>query len=304
MSAIISKRASTAVVLNVSLPRILLQAGELGNLSQKLRPYCVGPVAAELITRAEMLFNTANHMVNYSKRRGRPPMKFYFNSRAQMVHAGNNLGISVDEGRIKTCKAPLRGWINKRITQADVQLECLGLHKMQIKNQLTVEGAFDQCTWSLETVEAIRSKFWCDCISFYSSGSLCAHILASLQLLQNIGIGQMLEELEPRKLPGRPPKKPRPNRSGDGATNEYSVAKLVSNFINHPGLPLKLNILKEFVLDEAKGYLETVPGKVKTYALHDQVYVWRCEFEHGVTEYLEVEQLAECVERAWVAKHH
>ncbi|GMF48957.1 unnamed protein product [Phytophthora fragariaefolia] len=59
-SAIISKRASTEVVLNVSFPRILVQAGELSGLSDKLRPYCSGPVAGELITRAEILCNNAN----------------------------------------------------------------------------------------------------------------------------------------------------------------------------------------------------------------------------------------------------
>ncbi|GMF48652.1 unnamed protein product [Phytophthora fragariaefolia] len=113
----------------------------------------------------------------------------------------------------------------------------------------------------------------------------------------------MLDELEPRKLPGRPTKKARASPGGDGAPNKYSVAKLVPKFIKHPGLPLKWKILKEFVPDEVEGYLETVPGQVKTYALRGQVYVWRCEFEHGVTAYLEVEELAECVERVWIAKY-
>ncbi|KUF90741.1 cytosolic iron-sulfur protein assembly protein CIAO1 [Phytophthora nicotianae] len=113
----------------------------------------------------------------------------------------------------------------------------------------------------------------------------------------------MLEELAPRKVPGRPRKRTKAHHSESGAPITFSVAKLVPKFLKHPGTPLKWNLLKPFVPNQSKGLEENVPGQVKSYALDGKVYVWRCEFEHGATEYLEVEELAHCIEKAALANY-
>ncbi|KAG1698739.1 hypothetical protein DVH05_014694 [Phytophthora capsici] len=59
----------------------------------------------------------------------------------------------------------------------------------------------------------------------------------------------------------------------------------------------------DFDVRRKLGLEENVPGQVKSYALDGNVYVWRCEFEHGETEYLEVEELAQCVEKTALANY-
>jgi hypothetical protein len=301
VSAVISKRASTASVLNVLLPRILLQAGELANVKDDLRVFCGGPVASEVIKRAEILTAQENHMIQFTGRRVKVPVKVFFNSSDRMVHSKNPNGTQVSNDRVNIYVRSLQGKLQEGDGVSDVRLEYLGLHLVKLKTQDPVDRAFTECSWSLETVEAMRSKFDCDYKAFYSSGWLCAHVVACLSILQKIDISCMLDELEPRKVPGRPRKRKKALHKDAGSPNEYYVAKLVPKFLRHPGTPIKWNLCKKFVINRRSGVLENVPGQVKTYGLREQVYVWRCDFEHGKSAYLEVEELAECIEATWLS---
>ncbi|KAF4046890.1 SWIM zinc finger domain-containing protein [Phytophthora infestans] len=118
-------------------------------------------------------------------------------------------------------------------------------------------------------IQAARSALRCTCKNYMHTGWICAHVIASLDLLEKIKIGLAMAAIPRRGLPGRP-------RAIVGAlqreSDMYDVDRLIELFKKNP----------DCRLSETEG-----------------VYIWSVAFIHGDSLEYQVEELAHAIRRAY-----
>ncbi|KAK1928246.1 hypothetical protein P3T76_016300 [Phytophthora citrophthora] len=277
-SCVTSLRASTATVLNESLPRILYHQSTTPART-KLAHYCEGPVLAEVIAR-KLLSTSENYYINRVTRR-KIVKAIVFNASKYVVGNNNVHGNIVTRDRVKR----------------QVELEYLSLHQVKVlcTDQLALEM---ESTFDHAQIDAIREKYMCDCLAFWHTGWLCSHIISAGVLLKDINFDVLIARLPVRKVAGGQRKDRGALEMSRSSSDFFSVDNLVDLFLRFPARPLHWNCLRDFTSDDGTN-TEMRAGVITTWAERDGVFVWSVRFSNGENVKVECEDLAQCVNRAF-----
>ncbi|OWZ09889.1 hypothetical protein PHMEG_00017336 [Phytophthora megakarya] len=122
------------------------------------------------------------------------------------------------------------------------------------------------------TITSIREKYRCDCHAFWHNGWVCSHIVSGAVLLKDLTLDVLNARLSARKVSG-----------GQRKT----------------GRPLHWNCLREFASDIDES-TETRVEVITTWAERDGTFLWPVHSSSGEDVEMECEELAECVNSAYV----
>ncbi|EGZ16435.1 hypothetical protein PHYSODRAFT_499598, partial [Phytophthora sojae] len=241
---VLSLRASTAYVINQSLPRILSSASANSIVGLPITTFCTGPIPPEMVAAAQLLSQRENHRVVFKPRTQRREKEaVVFNAKAYVVGNTN---------------------LNGPIAQVStISIDYLSLHKVAVLETTPYQHNWESPNWSMEEIRAVRNRYRCDCKAHYSSGWICSHVLGALAILENFDLGRMLKSLPARRPPGRPHKSPRALQK-DGEAY-FSAVRLQRELPKRPAMVLNWQCSVEFkeTVDGVVSY-ENYKGKVRS----------------------------------------
>ncbi|EGZ27902.1 hypothetical protein PHYSODRAFT_471116 [Phytophthora sojae] len=296
---VLSLRASTAYVLNQSLPRILSSASANSIVGLPITTFCTGPIPPEMVAAAaQLLSQSENHRVVFKPRAQRREKEaVVFNAKAYVVGNTNLNGVAVTQKRVQTFLKSLGGVLKPNAQVSTISIDYLSLHKVAVLETTPYQHNWESPNWSMEEIRAVRNRYRCDCKAHYSSGWICSHVLGALAILDNFDLGRMLKRLPARRPPGRPRKSPRALQK-DGEAY-FSAVRLQRELPKRPAMALNWQCSVEFkeTVDGVVSY-ENYKGKVRSWSNRAGVYHWKVEFENGVIKQLKAQELAKALEYA------
>ena len=122
LAAVLSDRASTATVLNETLPRVLVSAG-LDSGARSLSFYAAGPIYAEILDKGRTLASSENHRLVFAPRsRKKTVQSILFNSARFVVAAGNPTGLRIDAVSFRIKPNVLLLGVNPRVVQVRAKI--------------------------------------------------------------------------------------------------------------------------------------------------------------------------------------
>eukprot|EP00644_Phytophthora_capsici_P006093 jgi/Phyca11/129927/e_gw1.89.18.1 len=277
-----SLRASTAVVLNDALPRILKHQEEQP-LAQKLllkrsNHYSVKDPNTKVLTG--ILFNTEKFMVTSTNIHGTPIIR----QRAQRYLNS------------------LKGKLPRDATVFNTQLYYLSLYHVQLKHLEKLNGLVATPKFKATQIEAIRDKYLCDCRIFAHNGWQCSHVIAAMVLQGDLKISGILETLPVRKHSGGQRKQKGPLDKSHADSHLFSVDALTEDFLRHPLYPVNWTVMKEFPVSKNDIYGPThfLQGKVTSWGEHHGRYYWMLKFSDLSRLQVDCNTLAELVHDAYI----
>ncbi|KAE9137202.1 hypothetical protein PF007_g1866 [Phytophthora fragariae] len=157
----------------------------------------------------------------------------------------------------------------------------------------------------------IRRKLSCDCKAFYESGWLCAHVLASLNLIDKFNLPLLVKSVPARKPPGRPRKAPKTLHSKDPYNGQYSIDKLIDKLTNHPGSVIGWKVLTKHDTTDSRGDTTTRQrtGVIRPWVEEEERYYWEIELDRRADEAsvpdvkVDIQQLAEVINFTYRARY-
>ncbi|EGZ29999.1 hypothetical protein PHYSODRAFT_404990, partial [Phytophthora sojae] len=192
-------RASIAVVLNDSIPRILgLQESEPARPA--LNHFSEGPFMSGVVARAQTLVQEKSNHYMIKDTRAKFVKAFLFNASKFVVSPKNIHSAVLNRDRATIYRNSINGKLPPGMTVNLVELHCLSIHQIQ----------------------AIRKKYVCDCALFYQTGWQCSHVVTAMTLQKEISIQGMLKALPTRKLSGGQRKRVGPLTEGGDNTHRFS----------------------------------------------------------------------------------
>ncbi|KAG1689838.1 hypothetical protein DVH05_001872 [Phytophthora capsici] len=289
-------RASTATVLNESLPDVLLHQSIVATQLAQAH-FCEGPWLAEVITKAKRLLNSRENYYHLRVTRQKVLKAIIFNASKFVVDGKNAHGNQVTRERAQRFLNSLRGSIDSVHAVTEVELLFLSLHRVEILHLRALELS-NQSPVPVEDIKSIRQKYRCDCLGYWSNGWQCAHVVAAMVLQNDMQMEGLIARLPVRKVPGGQ-KRSRGALCEDRSSEHFfSVDSLVDLFLKFPARPLHWNVLQE--VSGADGQEESRVGVVMTWSQRDGVFVWSVKLSDGQMIALKCQELAEAVNRAYV----
>ncbi|ETM55610.1 hypothetical protein L914_01194 [Phytophthora nicotianae] len=235
--------------------------------TESIRHFASGPVHSDLLTTALLLYKDDNH---HPKHTGKAPVN----------------------------SATLIGVLRQNETVENIPLKYLSLHAVKVMAQFPVPHDWDSSSWSVHEIERIRNKYKCDCKEFYQTGWLCAHILATLHLLDSLDLKMMLRKIPARKPPERPRKKTQCLDRDGTRKSQYSVNTLVKRLTEKPASVINWSILTAQTSSDEEGEetQRNYIGKIKPPFMRGGEWHWDTEYEElEVAPPMEIEELARTI---------
>ncbi|KUF77010.1 hypothetical protein AM587_10000661 [Phytophthora nicotianae] len=278
--------------------------------TEPIRHFASGPVHSDLLTTALLLCKDDNH---HPKHKGKSPRelsnidRYFFNADPYVVRDDNALGVKVDGFRTRTYKGSLEGVLRRNETVENIPLKYLSLHAVKVMAQFPVRHDWDSPSWSVHEIERIRNKYKCDCKEFYQTGWLCAHILATLHLVDSLDLKMMLRNFPARKPPGRPRKKTRCLDRDGTRKSQYSVNALVKRLTEKPASVINWSILTVQTSSDEEGEetQRNYIGKIKPPFMRGGKWHWDIEYEElEAAPPVQIEELARTVNYSFQMGHN
>ncbi|KAG1689185.1 hypothetical protein DVH05_002748 [Phytophthora capsici] len=296
-----SLRASTAVVLNDALPRILKHQEEQPVKLQLLH-FCEGPlIGTEVELAQKLLLKRSNH---YSVKDPNTKVLtgILFNTEKFMVTSTNIHGTPIIRQRAQRYLNSLKGKLPRDATVFNTQLYYLSLYHVQLKHLEKLNGLVATPKFKATQIEAIRGKYLCDCRIFAHNGWQCSHVIAAMVLQGDLKISGILETLPVRKHSGGQRKQKGPLDKSHADSHLFSVDALTEDFLRHPLYPVNWTVMKEFPVSKNDIYGPThfLQGKVTSWGEHHGRYYWMLKFSDLSRLQVDCNTLAELVHDAYI----
>ncbi|KAG1689199.1 hypothetical protein DVH05_002762 [Phytophthora capsici] len=296
-----SLRASTAVVLNDALPRILKHQEEQPVKLQLLH-FCEGPlIGTEVELAQKLLLKRSNH---YSVKDPNTKVLtgILFNTEKFMVTSTNIHGTPIIRQRAQRYLNSLKGKLPRDATVFNTQLYYLSLYHVQLKHLEKLNGLVATPKFKATQIEAIRDKYLCDCRIFAHNGWQCSHVIAAMVLQGDLKISGILETLPVRKHSGGQRKQKGPLDKSHADSHLFSVDALTEDFLRHPLYPVNWTVMKEFPVSKNDIYGPThfLQGKVTSWGEHHGRYYWMLKFSDLSRLQVDCNTLAELVHDAYI----
>ncbi|ETL87671.1 hypothetical protein L917_13190 [Phytophthora nicotianae] len=240
--------------------------------TEPIRHFASGPAHSDLLTTALLLCKDDNH---HPKHKGKSPRELS-NIDRYFFHA------------------------NPYVVRDDA----LGT---KVIAQFSVRHDWDSPSWSVHKIERIRNKYKCDCKEFYQTGWLCAHILATLHLVDSLDLKMMLRNFPARKPPGRPRKKTRCLDLDGTRKSQYSVIALVKRLTEKPASVINRSILTVQTSsdEEDEETQRNYIGKIKPPFMRGSKWLWDIEYEElEAAPPVQIEELARTVNYSFQMGHN
>ncbi|ETP24493.1 hypothetical protein F441_02512, partial [Phytophthora nicotianae CJ01A1] len=270
--------ASTEVVLNSSLPRILSYFGSTRDSKGVpiIKPYSAGPVSIKAARTAMLLVGEGNYR---KVERNSSVTGVLFNSRKYMIGDESVEATRVDESRAAIFRASLRGSLQRPEIVENMEPHYLSLHLVRVLTDLPFTHSWASPNWPETEVLRVCTKYHCDCKAFFVSGWLCSHILATLKLLDGFNLKVLLSSLPARKPPGRPRKVSKARQHDTPNTGQFAVPKLLEKLARRPGFPTNWKVLVPLDINDDDGITtKNFDGIVRPWFAKDGKYYWKIEF--------------------------
>ncbi|KAE8913184.1 hypothetical protein PF005_g23559 [Phytophthora fragariae] len=264
-----SLRASTSVVLNDSLPRILKhQEGQPVKL--QLRHFCEGPLIGAEVEHAQLLLLNKKNFFSIKVPYTKVLTGILFNAAKFMVTSTNIHGATVNRLRAQRYLNSLIGKLPRDATVFNAQLYFLSLHHVRLAHLEKLNGL------------TATPKF------------------AAAQ--GNIKIASMLETLPVRKSSGGQRKQKNCLAADSSDSHQFSVDVLTRDLLRHPLYPVNWTVMKEFPMakDDINGPSHYLQGKVTSWGERHGRYYWLFKFSDLRRLQVDCNTLAELLHDAYI----
>ncbi|KAE8990243.1 hypothetical protein PR003_g19120 [Phytophthora rubi] len=296
-----SLRASTSVVLNDSLPRILKhQEGQPVKL--QLRHFCEGPLIGAEVEHAQLLLLNKKNFFSIKVPYTKVLTGILFNAAKFMVTSTNIHGATVNRLRAQRYLNSLIGKLPRDATVFNAQLYFLSLHHVGLAHLEKLNGLTATPKFAAAQIVAIRQKYSCDCKIFLHNGWQCSHVIAAMVLQGNIKIASMLETLPVRKSSGGQRKQKNCLAADSSDSHQFSVDVLTRDLLRHPLYPVNWTVMKEFPMakDDINGPSHYLQGKVTSWGERHGRYYWLFKFSDLRRLQVDCNTLAELLHDAYI----
>ncbi|KAE9010701.1 hypothetical protein PR001_g14827 [Phytophthora rubi] len=235
-----SLRASTAVVLNDSIPGIL--RGASLSAPRFTSHFAEGPLQeTSVVGSRNLLQNKLNFRQKFSGRGCNKVLAAVFFNAPKYTHLPGRTGCDLDAKRQKTYLDSVTGKLLKDKNVVDAKLLYHSMHQVLVLNPaLSPPGPLlSATTWTIAQIAFVRASYRCDCKDFMISGWQCMHVVAAMVLRNEFSVDAALSVLPVRRNSGRP-RRSRGALDADQHQHHvfFSVDRLIRLFPEYPARPL------------------------------------------------------------------
>ncbi|ETM36463.1 hypothetical protein L914_16851 [Phytophthora nicotianae] len=161
------------------------------------------------------------------------------------------------------------------------------MHRAQMRDRtINIDHDIAQPVWTRQEALLVRSKYLCTCRSYFVTGWVCSHIVATMTLIDDFPLSVMMQALPARKPPGRPRKGSRALARDGNSTAFFDVDNMIALLLAKPS-----RLLNFPVLIENPSSHENIPGVVSTWKNQRGVYKWNVLLSGGSIDISSVKRL-------------